>query len=45
MRGNQKVPVGLLADRCTLARGEVDVTPQMNQLVMSPDSQAVSVDT
>lgn len=44
MRGNQELLIGLMADRCTVALGEVDVTPQMNQLMMCPNSQTLSVD-
>lgn len=45
MRGNQELPIRLMADRCTLAPGKADVTPQMNRLLMSPDNRAMSVDT
>lgn len=44
-RGNQDLLLELIADRCILALGEVDATPQMNQLMMSPYSQVMSVDT
>lgn len=45
MRGIQEMPIGLMAHRCPLAPGEADVSPQMNQLMMNPDTQAMNVDT
>lgn len=39
------MPKGLMADRCPLAPREADVSPLMNQLMMNPDTQTLSVDT